>query len=66
MIRRTYFISCEIVEDGRVTGSAWRVFDEVSLFRVPDGVVIESVILDIATERNKSVQDFNVVAFNRL
>lgn len=66
MIRRTYFMSCDIVENGKVTGSSWRVFDRISWFRIPDGVVIESIILEIATERNKSVQDFKVVSFNRL
>ena len=66
MIRRTYFISCDVVENGNVISSHWRVFDRFSWFRIKDGVVIESIILDIAEEVGKSVNDFNVRSFNRM
>lgn len=66
MLRRTYFISCDVVENGNVISSHWRVFDRFSWFRIKDGVVIESIILDIAEEVGKSVNDFNVRSFNRM
>ncbi|AUS00508.1 hypothetical protein NVP1276O_15 [Vibrio phage 1.276.O._10N.286.54.E4] len=66
MIKRTYFISCDVVEFGDVTSSHWRVFDRFSWLKEKDGVVIESIILDIANEAGKSINDFNVRAFNRM
>ena len=66
MIRRTYFISCDGVLDGKVISSHWRVFDRISWFKVKDGVVIESAILDMAERSGNSVQDYNVRSFNRL
>lgn len=66
MIKRTYFISCEVIRDGKAISCHWRVFDKISWFKIPDGVVIESIILDIATEIDESVQNFNAKSFNRL
>ena len=66
MIKRTYFISCDVFESGNVVSSHWRVFDQFSWFRLKDAVVVESIILDISEEIGSSVQDFNVKAFNRL
>ncbi len=66
MIRRTYFISCEVVLDGKVKSSHWRVFDRFSWFKMKDGAVIESAILDMANESGNSVQQYDVKSFNKL
>ena len=66
VIRRTYFISCDVFLYGNVISSHCRVFDKISWFKIKDRVVIESAILDMAESSGNSVQDYSVRSFNRL
>lgn len=66
MIKRTYFVSCDVIKDGSVISSHWRVFDRFSWLKIRDGLVVESIIQDIADETGNSTNLFNVKAFNRM